>query len=101
MEQNQTRALRIRAILTEALAPQYIELIDESHTHKGHGGVKEHAQNQIHSMHLNPDETHFSLIISAQSLKGFSRVVQHQKIYTLVADEFKSGLHSLRITVQI
>lgn len=99
MNQNQTRSFRIHTILSEALAPQHIELLDESHTHKGHSGVKEHAQNQIGSTHMNPDETHFSLKISAQSLTGLSRVAQHQKIYALVADEFKSGLHSLRISV--
>lgn len=98
MHQNTTRSFRIESILKDSLAPSHFVLSDESHTHKGHSGVREHSQNQSIS-HQNPHETHFLLEISAEALNGLSRIKQHQAIYTLLADEFKTGLHSLRIRV--
>ena len=95
-----TRTFRITSILETALMPQHMVLTDESHTHRGHMGAKEHAKSLGEGgRHINPTETHFALEISAVALHGLSRVAQHQKIYNLVADEFKTGLHSLRISV--
>ena len=94
-----TRAERMHDLLMIALAPTYISLVDESAQHRGHKGVREHAQNQTSSVHSNADETHFSLEITSTVLNGLSRVKQHQLIYASVADEFKTGLHSLRINV--
>ena len=44
-------------------------------------------------------ETHIALEISAIALNDLSRVKQHQLIYDIVSEEFKTGLHSLRIKV--
>lgn len=82
------RIERIRHIITEKLSPSLLEVVDDSAKHLGHAGARPEG------------ETHYSITISAPSLAGKSRVAQHQTIYALLADEFKSGLHALTITVK-
>ena len=99
------RAERMHGLLTKALAPTHLLLADESAQHRGHKGVEELKKSLIQKdgshEHGEKDllETHFALEISATTLNGLSRVKQHQLIYEVVADEFKTGLHSLRIKI--
>lgn len=100
-----TRAKRMHALLTNALTPTHLLLIDESAQHRGHKGVEELKKSLIQEddshEHGPKDllETHFALEISATTLNVLSRVKQHQLIYDIITDEFKTGLHSLRIKV--
>ncbi|MES2252127.1 MAG: BolA family protein [Pseudomonadota bacterium] len=105
-----SRAARMSDLLANALAPTYMLLVDESAQHQGHKGVTELQQTLIQEdidhgqsdqKHATSDllETHFSLEITAEILNGLSRVKQHQLVYNSVADEFKTGLHSLRIKI--
>lgn len=80
---------RINCIKTklDTLKPRYLEVIDETHMHKGH---------------LDTDqlqETHLKIKIAANIFYGISRVMQHKIINELLADEFKEGLHALSIRV--
>lgn len=80
---------RIKDIKTklDSLKPHYLEVIDESHLHKGH---------------LGPDqlqETHVRITIAADVFAEISRVMQHKMINELLADEFKEGLHALSIKI--
>lgn len=100
-----TRAERIHTLLMNELTPTHISVIDESAQHSGHKGVEELKkslnQENISSEHEGQNllETHFSLEISAARLHGLSRVKQHQLIYDIVSNEFKTGLHSLKIKI--
>jgi BolA protein len=73
--------------LTIEFSPQSLEVIDESHLHKGHRG--------------NPGggETHFHLIIKAETLKGLPLVQVHRKIYKCLDEELKNGVHALKISL--
>lgn len=82
------RSKRIIDILTQALAPGYLELRDESGQHKGHAGARPEG------------ETHYRLLIASAAFSGLNKVQCHQKIYALLADEFKSGLHALAIEIK-
>jgi stress-induced morphogen len=102
---SKTRTERIHELVMTALAPTHMLLTDESAQHRGHKGVAElkkslMQENDSHE-HIAHDllETHLALEISSVALNGLSRVIQHQRIYELVADEFKTGLHSFRIKV--
>lgn len=86
------RAERMLDMLTCALSPSYIKLYDESDKHLGHKGVQE-------SVNAGISETHFILEITATALDGMTRIAQHQMIYQIFNDEFKSGLHALQIRV--
>lgn len=79
------RSDRIVFILTQALKPSYIELIDDSAKHAGHAGAKDGG------------ETHYTLKICSATFNGQSKVARHQKIYGLLGEEFKDGLHAFAI----
>ncbi|MGI3901790.1 MAG: BolA family protein [Janthinobacterium lividum] len=77
---------RIVATLTQGLAPQSLDVIDESHQHAGHMGSRAGG------------ETHFRVRITATAFAGQSRVDRHRTINALLAGELKpDGVHALAI----
>ena len=83
-----TVADRIRRKLTEAFRPDVLEVVDESHLHKGHAG------------HRPEGESHFRVKITADAFKGKGRVAAHRMIYAALAGEISRGLHALAIEVK-
>jgi BolA family transcriptional regulator, general stress-responsive regulator len=80
-----TVADRIRSKLTEAFRPEALEVVDESHLHKGHAG------------HRPEGETHFRVRITARAFAGKTRVAMHRMIHTALASEIREGVHALAI----
>jgi len=76
---------RITAVLSEALAPERLDVIDESHLHKGHAG------------HRPEGETHYRVKITAEAFRGKSRLDMHRTINALLAGELAAGVHALAI----
>ena len=77
---------RIQAVLTEALHPEALAVIDESHQHAGHMGSRAGG------------ETHFRVRVTAEVFTGKSRVDRHRTINALLADEIApGGVHALAI----
>eukprot|EP00397_Hematodinium_sp_SG-2012_P062686 GEMP01085100.1.p1 GENE.GEMP01085100.1~~GEMP01085100.1.p1 ORF type:complete len:103 (+),score=17.12 GEMP01085100.1:58-366(+) len=77
----------IRKKLADALKPTHVEIVDESHKHRGHAGVKDVQQ----------PETHFRVEVCSAVFEGVSRVERQRKVYTLLEDEFAQGLHALTL----
>jgi BolA protein len=80
-----TVADRIRARLTEAFHPASLNVVDESHLHKGHAG------------HRPEGESHFRIKITAEAFAGKSRVAAHRMVYAALADEIAAGVHAIAI----
>lgn len=76
---------RIRDRLTAAFSPASLEVVDESHLHKGHAG------------HRPEGDTHFRVRIAAEAFRGKPRVEAHRMVNAALADEFARGLHALAI----
>lgn len=74
--------------LTTALKPEFLEVIDDSDSHQGHGGWREGGN------------THFNVEIKAAMLNGKSRVIQHKMIMAELKDEFETTLHALSIKIR-
>lgn len=72
-----------------ALEPTFVELIDESHKHIGHAGVKEHGGK------------HYALTITSQKFKNLSLIKRHQLIYDTLVDFMKKDIHALKIKAKI
>ena len=55
----------------------------------------------ISHMHAVPAdaETHFDIIVVAESFDGLRAVQCHQRVYQLLAEELSSGVHALAIHV--
>jgi len=71
--------------LSKALAPERLEVVDESHQHEGHAG------------HRPGGETHFRIYIVSEAFRGKGRIERHRMVNQLLSRELKSGIHALAI----
>ena len=71
--------------LTEAFAPESLQVIDESHRHEGHAG------------HRPGGETHFRVDIVSKAFGGKSRIERHRMINAALSAELAGGVHALAI----
>lgn len=67
--------------LTQALTPNELQVVNESHMHS----VPENS------------ETHFKVVIVAADFAAMRKVARHQKIYQILADELAGCVHALAI----
>ena len=75
----------IRAKLMEAFRPTHIEVIDESESHRGHGGWREGG------------ETHFRVVMRSPSFDGLSRVARSRAVHKVLEDELAGSVHALAL----
>ena len=68
------------------LAPEALEIINESHLHAGHQESFD-----------GTGETHLRIRIVADAFEGLSRVDRHRRLNALVAGEMDKGLHAIAI----
>lgn len=66
--------------LRQAFAPDHLDVLNESHNHGGPG-----------------TETHYKVTLVATAFEGVRAVARHQKVYALVQDEMRRGLHALAL----
>jgi BolA family transcriptional regulator, general stress-responsive regulator len=71
--------------LTNAFAPQSLEVVDESHRHEGHAG------------HRPGGETHFRVNIVSDAFRGKSRIDRHRMVNETLSGELAAGVHALAI----
>ena len=69
--------------LNAALAPQSLDVEDESQNHVGHAG------------HRPGGQTHFRVHIVSESFRGKSRVERHQIVYAALGDRMREEIHAL------
>ncbi len=65
--------------LSSALTPAHLEVVNESGNHNVPAG----------------SESHFKVTMVADAFEGESLVKRHQRLYQLLAEELKSGVHAL------
>lgn len=73
----------IRQLLTEALHPDKLEIIDNSAFHAGHAG--------------NRGGGHYHVTIVSPLFEGKSLVQRHQLVYRALGDLMKQQIHALGI----
>ncbi len=67
--------------ITKELSPKELVVENESHMHSSGLGA----------------ESHFKVLVVSELFSGLSRVQRQQKIYTLLAQELKAGVHALSL----
>lgn len=72
---------RIHLKLSETFNPTHLEVLNESHMHSVPPG----------------SETHFKVVLAADSFTGKRQVQRHQAVYACLADELKTGVHALAL----
>jgi BolA protein len=81
-------AERIANKLEQALTPEHLKVIDESHQHQGHGGWREGG------------ETHFRVEIVSTAFAGKSRLDRHRLVNGALAQELAERVHALAIVAR-
>ena len=74
-----SRQEQIKEKLGAALAPEHIEVENESRMHNVPPG----------------SETHFKVLVVSAAFEGLGLVDRHRKVNEALADELKRGLHAL------
>ena len=75
----------IQQKLNEALSPEQLEVIDDSHKHAGHAGA-------------NPEgESHFNVTVVSSRFDGLSRVQRQRLVYEALSAEMKGPIHALQL----
>ncbi|MBL8317950.1 MAG: BolA family transcriptional regulator [Burkholderiaceae bacterium] len=77
------RGADIEQALRAALAPDALEVVDDSHHHIGHAGAREGG--------------HFSVRICSTAFTGLTRVARHRLVYDALRRLMPSGIHALAI----
>lgn len=75
--------------LTEAFAPQSLEIEDESHKHAGHAGARPGGQTQLRVQMVSG------------AFAGKSRIERHRLVHTVLADELREQVHALALSLNV
>lgn len=78
-------AQEIAQRLHSALAPESLQVIDDSEKHRGHAGHDERG------------ESHFTVEIVADRFRGMGRVERQRAVNAALADLLKERVHALAI----
>jgi BolA protein len=81
---NPRRVERMRALLEAALAPQSLEIGDDSHRHAGHAGAR-------------GGQGHFSVDIVSAAFAGKPPLARHRLVYAALGDMMQADIHALAI----
>ncbi|MCG8544064.1 MAG: BolA family transcriptional regulator [Alphaproteobacteria bacterium] len=75
----------IREKLTQALTPERLRIIDDSHKHAGHAGARPGG------------ESHFTVEIVAAAFEGQNRVQRQRMVYGALEEELEGPVHALAL----
>ena len=81
---SEARVQEIKTRITDALAPESLEIIDESHLHAGHAGARDGGG-------------HFAVTVVAQAFAGQNTMQRHRMIYAAVGNMMQRDIHALSI----
>ncbi|MEO8671899.1 MAG: BolA family protein [Tahibacter sp.] len=74
----------MRARLESALAPQELELVDESHKHAGHEGARD-------------GRGHYRVRVVSAAFANTAPLARHRLIYAALGDMMQTDIHALSI----
>jgi BolA protein len=78
------RRHRIETALRQALAPQHLEVVDESALHAGHAGAAGGGG-------------HFRALVVSDRFRGQDLLTRQRMVYTALGDAMKSEIHALAL----
>ena len=78
------RVAAIDAALRSALAPELLEIEDESYRHRGHAGAAD-------------GRGHFRVRVVSHAFEGKARIQRHRLLYEALGDQMQTDIHALAI----
>lgn len=77
----------IISALEAAFRPTALEVVDDSESHRGHGGYREGG------------ESHFNVMIRADSFANQSRIARHRAVHAALGKELVASIHALSLDI--
>lgn len=81
---SKNRVLAIRARLIASFAPTELEVIDESHKHKGHPGARD-------------GRGHFRVKIVSPQFAGRKQIERHRMVFAALDSMLETDIHALSV----
>ena len=81
---NADRVARIRVALETTLAPESLEVVDDSARHAGHAGARD-------------GRGHFNVDIVSDAFTGLSSIARHRAVYAALGEMMTTDIHALSI----
>ena len=81
------RITLIREHLEQALQPDFLAIVDDSHQHKGHAGAATGLG-------------HFKIEIQSHRFDTCSKVQAHRLVYEALSSLMQTDIHALSITIK-
>ena len=81
-----TRVEKIESLLTQALSPIQLEVVDNSHEHAGHVGAKDGGG-------------HFTVTIASPQFAGKNKIQCHQLVYKALSSIMNTDIHAVSIQI--
>lgn len=81
-----SRPDKIRELLTAALAPAALDIVDESALHAGHAGAASGGG-------------HFRLHLVSSRFEGVGKVGRHRLVYDCLSEMMQKDIHALAMTL--
>lgn len=75
----------IRERLEQAFTPRELEVVDDSESHRGHGGYREGG------------ESHFNVRIRSERFGGMSRIARHRAVHDALGRDLMGRIHALAL----
>ena len=81
-----------RRQLSEALKPELVEIVNNSHLHSHHKAMQDSTSK----------ETHFKVTLVSEAFRSKPQMARHRMIYALLKDELQAegGIHALELTTR-
>lgn len=77
----------IRAALQAAFSPDRLDVVNQSHLHKGHPGDDGSGQ------------SHWAVVISAPALAAMGRVERHRAVHAALGPAILDRIHALSLDI--
>ena len=75
--------------LEEAFAPSELSVVDDSESHRGHGGYREGG------------ESHFNVKIRSAHFKGLNRVARHRAVHGALGPDLIGRIPALALDLDV
>ena len=75
--------------LEEAFAPSELSVVDDSESHRGHGGYREGG------------ESHFNVKIRSAHFKGLNRVARHRAVHGALGPDLIGRINALALDLDV
>ncbi|GMR18383.1 MAG: hypothetical protein BMS9Abin33_0794 [Gammaproteobacteria bacterium] len=81
---NADRITKIKQKLQQALEPESLDIVDESHLHAGHAGAKNGGG-------------HYAVALVSRKFSGKTPIQRHRMIYDALHEMMQKEIHALNI----